>query len=178
MPQKYIFNRIFVSYMFMLKPVTEKDFLIVENLARIIWDKHYITIISQQQIDFMLGKMYSFEALKKQTEEGHKLYLIINNTGEEIGFVSISSDNDKDFWLHKFYILQQKQHAGLGTLVFNKVFSEFYNPSTIRLNVNRQNFRSVNFYFKLGFKIERVNDLEVGNGYFMNDFVMLWQSKK
>ena len=164
--------------MFTLKPVTEKDFPIVENLARIIWDKHYITIISQQQIDFMLGKMYSFDALKKQTAEGHKIYLIVNNNGGEIGFISISSGNDKDFWLHKFYILQQKQHAGFGALVFNKLFSELYNPSTIRLNVNRQNFKSVNFYFKLGFKIERVNDLEVGNGYFMNDFVMLWQSKK
>jgi hypothetical protein len=164
--------------MFTLKLVTEKDFSTVEKLARIIWDKHYITIISQQQIDFMLGKMYSFEALKKQAEEGHKIYLVINDKNEEIGFISISSDNEKNFWLHKFYVLQQKQHAGLGTLVFKKVFNELYQPNSIRLNVNRQNFKSINFYFKLGFKIEKVNDLEVGNGYFMNDFVMLKQSKK
>ncbi|HTA63691.1 MAG TPA: GNAT family N-acetyltransferase [Bacteroidia bacterium] len=164
--------------MFMLKPVTEKDFSAVEKLARIIWDKHYITIISQQQIDFMLGKMYSFEALKKQTEEGHNIYLIVNDNAEEVGFVSVSSDNEGNFWLHKFYILQQKQHIGLGSLVFKQLFNDLYQPNTIRLNVNRQNFKSVNFYFKLGFKIEKVNDLEVGNDYFMNDFVMLWQSKK
>jgi hypothetical protein len=164
--------------MFTLKPVTKNDFSTIEKLARIIWDKHYIVIISQQQIDFMLSKMYSFEALKKQTEEGHKLYLIINDAEQEVGFVSINSDNENNFWLHKFYILQQKQHTGLGTLVFKKLFSELYQPNSIRLNVNRQNYKSINFYFKLGFKIERVNDLEVGNGYFMNDFVMLWQSKK
>jgi len=160
--------------MFNLKLVTEKDFAIVEKLARIIWDKHYITIISQQQIDFMLGKMYSFEALKKQTEEGHELYLIVSDNGEEIGFISISSDSEKNFWLHKFYVLQQKQHTGIGTLVFNKVFKELYQPNSIRLNVNRQNFKSINFYFKLGFKIEKVNDLEVGGGYFMNDFIMIY----
>ncbi len=176
MLQKYILNRIFVSYMFTLKLVTEKDFSVVEKLARIIWDKHYITIISQQQIDFMLSKMYSFEALKNQTEQGHKLYLIVNDNSEEIGFVSISSDNENNFWLHKFYILQQKQHSGLGSLVFKKLFGELYHPNTIRLNVNRQNFKSVNFYFKMGFKIEKVNDLEVGNGYFMNDFVMVYHA--
>ena len=160
--------------MFTLKPITENDFSTVEKLARIIWNKHYITIISQQQIDFMLGKMYSFEALKKQTEEGHKLYLIVNNNGEEIGFISTNSDNEGNFWLHKFYILQQKQHTGIGTMVFNKVFKDLYQPNSIRLNVNRQNFKSINFYFKLGFKIERVNDLEVGGGYFMNDFIMVY----
>lgn len=163
--------------MFNLKTVTENDFTTVEKLARIIWDKHYITIITQQQIDFMLGKMYSFEALKKQTEEGHKIYLIQNEANEEIGFISTSTDTENNFWLHKFYILQQKQHAGVGAWVFNKVFTELYHPKTIRLNVNRQNFKSVNFYFKMGFKIEKVNDLEVGNGYYMNDFVMLWQGK-
>ncbi|HXU28000.1 MAG TPA: GNAT family N-acetyltransferase [Bacteroidia bacterium] len=159
------------------KLATENDFSTIEKLARIIWDKHYITIISQQQIDFMLNKMYSFEALKKQMEEGHKLYLVVNDNSEAIGFISVSTDNDRNFWLHKFYILQQKQHTGIGTLVFNKVFKELYEPKSIRLNVNRQNFKSINFYFKLGFKIEKVNDLEVGNGYFMNDFVMLWQNK-
>jgi hypothetical protein len=178
MPQKYILNLIFVSYMFTLKLADESDFSTIEKLARVIWDKHYITIISQQQIDFMLGKMYSFEALKKQTADGHKLYLIVNDSNEEIGFISTSSDEKKNFWLHKFYILQQKQHTGVGTLVFKRLFNELYEANSIRLNVNRQNFKSVNFYFKLGFKIEKVSDLDVGNGYFMNDFVMLWQNKK
>src|ERR1700756_2414941 len=140
MLQKYILKLIFVSYMFNLKPVSEKDFITVEKLARIIWDKHYITIISQQQIDFMLHKMYSFEALKKQTEEGHKLYLIVNDTNKKIGFISVSSDAENNFWLHKFYILQTQQHIGLGTLVFKKVFTQMHRPITIRLNVNRQNF--------------------------------------
>jgi ribosomal protein S18 acetylase RimI-like enzyme len=50
-------------------------------------------------------------------------------------------------------------------------------PKTIRLTVNRQNFKSINFYFKLGFKIEKVADFDIGNGYFMNDFVMLWKAR-
>jgi ribosomal protein S18 acetylase RimI-like enzyme len=45
---------------------------------------------------------------------------------------------------------------------------------SIRLTVNRENYKAINFYFKLGFKIEKVADFDIGQGYVMNDFVMLW----
>ena len=48
-------------------------------------------------------------------------------------------------------------------------------PEELRLTVNRQNFKSINFYFKNGFKIEQVADFDIGNGYVMNDFVMVWR---
>jgi len=43
----------------------------------------------------------------------------------------------------------------------------------LRLQVNRQNYKAVNFYFKMGFIIESVGDFDIGGGYFMNDFVMV-----
>ena len=42
--------------------------------------------------------------------------------------------------------------------------------------VNRMNYKAVNFYFKSGFTIEKVADFDIGDGYFMNDFVMIWES--
>ena len=51
-----------------------------------------------------------------------------------------------------------------------------YVPQEIRLQVNRQNFKAINFYFKAGFKIEKVADFDIGDGYFMNDFIMIWES--
>ena len=42
----------------------------------------------------------------------------------------------------------------------------------ITLTVNRQNYKAINFYFKHGFKIKSVDDFDIGNGFFMNDFVM------
>ena len=129
----------------------------------------------------MLKKLYSAEALKKQVQEGQKFHLVIDpetSSGqEETGFISVSTKDNKNFFLHKFYILQEKQNAGLGTNIFKQVFGELYKPENITLTVNRQNYKSINFYFKLGFKIEKVADFDIGNGYFMNDFVMLWQKK-
>ena len=160
--------------MFYLKPVTEKDFSTIARLAKIIWNKHYISIISQAQIDYMLAKIYSQEALKKQEQEGQVFYLVINNE-QEIGFIAVSTKDNRNYFLHKFYILNEKQNAGLGSAIFKHVFEELYKPKSVRLNVNRQNYKSVNFYFKMGFKIEKVTDLDIGEGYFMDDFVMVWQ---
>jgi ribosomal protein S18 acetylase RimI-like enzyme len=161
----------------LLKKTTAGDFPLIEKLARSIWYKHYIPIIGEEQVNYMLGKMYTEEALQKQKDEGQHFYLVLND-GKESGFISISSPNDIDLMLHKFYILQEKQNTGLGTLVFTKIMEELYKPTTIRLTVNRQNYKSINFYFKLGFKIEKTEDFDIGNNYFMNDFVMLWQNKK
>ena len=162
--------------MLILKPATEKDFSTIEKLAHIIWQKHYVPIIGEKQVSYMLNKMYSAEALQKQIHEGQHFYMIIQDDKEQ-GFISVSSSNTKDLMLHKFYILQEKQNTGLGTLVFRKILEELYSPKTIRLTVNRQNYKSINFYFKLGFKIEKAEDFDIGDNYLMNDFVMLWQNK-
>ncbi len=160
--------------MLALKPATEKDFTVIEKLARSIWNKHYIPIVGEAQVTYMLDKMYSHTALQKQCDEGQRFYLVMNDV-KESGFISVSSSDNRDYMLHKFYILQENQNKGLGTLVFKKVIEELYHPETMRLTVNRQNYKSINFYFKLGFKIEKVEDFDIGNNYFMNDFVMLWQ---
>ena len=162
--------------MLSLKPATEKDFLTIEQLAKAIWHKHYVPIVGIEQVNYMLAKLYHHAALLQQTHEGQQFYLIVNNE-EEIGFVSISDKGNQDFFLHKFYILQKNQNTGLGTQVFKKVFEELYKPKTVRLTVNRQNYKSINFYFKLGFKIEKVADFDIGDGYFMNDFVMVYTPK-
>ncbi|MBK6985390.1 MAG: GNAT family N-acetyltransferase [Bacteroidetes bacterium] len=74
--------------------------------------------------------------------------------------------------MHKFYIDQQKSNAGIGTEVLNLLIQQI-NPKSLMLTVNRQNFKSINFYFKNGFKIDRVEDFDIGDGYEMNDFVMV-----
>jgi ribosomal protein S18 acetylase RimI-like enzyme len=42
------------------------------------------------------------------------------------------------------------------------------------LNVNRNN-PAKSFYKKLGFTVIKEDDIDIGNGYFMNDYVMKLQ---
>ena len=41
----------------------------------------------------------------------------------------------------------------------------------LELNVNRKN-KAINFYKKYGFTILKEEDIDIGEGYFMNDYVM------
>ncbi|PBQ31218.1 GNAT family N-acetyltransferase [Sphingobacteriaceae bacterium] len=160
-----------------LIPAEPKDIALIAALAELTWNQHYPAIISQQQINYMLEKMYSFESLEEQmTQKGHMFFLIAA-ANETIGFISVHRENENDWFLNKFYIDQNKAGKGIGAVVFEAV-KKTINPAKITLTVNRQNFKSLNFYFKMGFKIERVADFDIGNGYVMNDFVMTWQKEK
>lgn len=149
---------------------------LIAELAHKIWHQHYPSIISPDQINYMLGMMYSDASLKEQmTVKGNDFYLIEQN-GEPIGFIAVSKITEKPngIFIHKFYLDQTLAGKGTGTLAHNELV-KLLNPFFMRLTVNRQNYKSINFYFKNGFKIESVADFDIGNGYVMNDFVMVWQ---
>ena len=93
-----------------------------------------------------------------------------------VGFISVNSKKKGEWFLNKFYINQLKAKKGIGSKVFDLLL-ELTNPKKITLTVNRQNYKSINFYFKKGFKIEKVADFEIGKNYVMNDFVMAWRKK-
>jgi GNAT superfamily N-acetyltransferase len=151
----------------------ETDLGIISNMAREIWDVHYVSMIGQEQVDYMLGKFYNHQSLLEQMHKGHGFYLV-EQDGKQIGFLSVSSANNSDYFLHKLYIYSDQSNAGSGTETLDRLI-ELVNPKSLTLTVNRQNFKSINFYFKNGFKITSVENFDIGNGYEMNDFVMLRQ---
>ena len=148
------------------------DIPLIRTLSENIWKNHYITIISMEQIEYMLAKMYSNEKLSEEISNPAYSYELVLVDGHAAGYIAISDDSENNFMLHKFYILQEQRFKGLGEKVFNLVFDKL-NYSQIKLCVNRQNFKSVNFYFKMGFKIAAVIDNHFGDGYYMNDFIMI-----
>jgi diamine N-acetyltransferase len=157
-----------------LNQANEDDLAIVTNLATRIWNEYYITIISRAQIDYMLNLMYSQQSLLEQLMVKHHQFYLIYLEGIAIGFISVNKENDGEWFLNKFYILTQQAAKGIGSMVFNEL-KKVIQPKKITLTVNRQNYKSINFYFKNNFKIERVADFDIGNGYVMNDFVMVWE---
>jgi len=152
------------------KNAAYSDCKLIYDLALEIWNKHYVPIIGQQQVDYMLNTLYSEISLRKQMEEGQKFSLIFQND-LAIGYFSISKKGEVSF-LNKFYIDSNKHSQGIGTEVMNKIIAQSKEEKTIELTVNRQNFKTINFYFKNGFRIKSVEDFDIGEGYFMNDFVM------
>ena len=163
--------------MIRLVPIPEASLNEIAQMAKSIWQNHYVPIIGEQQVNYMLNTIYNTSSLLKQIDSGQRYYFI-NNESENIGFlsVSINSRNDELF-IHKFYILTRFQEKGVGTITLNNLYELFPQITISRLTVNRQNFKSINFYFKNGFVIEKIADFDIGNGYFMNDFVMVKSSR-
>jgi ribosomal protein S18 acetylase RimI-like enzyme len=161
-----------------LKAAAKEELDIVSTLAEKIWNAHYVPIIGQQQVDYMLNRMYSRKSLEEQlTQKQHLFYLVALNDSDIQGFVSVNREQDDHWFLNKFYILPDKAAKGLGTTVFEEL-KKLLQPEKITLTVNRQNYKSINFYFKNGFKIDHVADFDIGDGYQMNDFVMVWEKSK
>ena len=149
----------------------ENDLPEIAKLAHITWNEYYPAIVGQKQVDYMLASLYSNQAMKSQVEKEGQQFYFIQLEGTRIGFLSISIKQELLF-IHKFYILSQNQKSGLGTKIMELIIKLFPQAKLFRLTVNRQNFKSINFYFKNGFIIKEVADFDIGNGYFMNDFVM------
>lgn len=156
------------------RQATENDIDAIAGLAHEIWNEYYPAIIGQEQVDYMLNRMYSAEGLMEQMlDKGHVFYLVGNATGD-IGFYSFSIQQNEAI-LHKLYILKENRASGTATEVMNHAIAQLESKgvNTLRLTVNRMNTRAINFYFKTGFKIERAADFDIGGGYYMNDFVMI-----
>ena len=152
------------------------DIGLIYQLAESIWRQHYITVITMEQIEYMLKNMYSQESLSKQMEEGHEFTLVYAD-GSPLGYISVSTKDHRNYFLHKFYVLMNKQGKGLGTQFFHHILEGIKGAETIELTVNRKNYKAINFYFKNGFTIKDVADFDIGNGYFMNDFIMVKKLK-
>ncbi len=154
--------------------VEKKDLKIIHDLANVIWPLVYDYMISKDQIDYMLDKMYSVSSLEKQMEEGDVFILLVE---DEIphGFASYRiHHNDLRVRLHKLYVHPAAQKNGWGLKMLSHIFEDgrSQGKKEIELNVNRNN-KSIGFYQHIGFVIEKSEDIEIGNGYQMNDYVMV-----
>jgi ribosomal protein S18 acetylase RimI-like enzyme len=160
--------------MIVLRKAKEKDIEVIQSIANSTWGDTYGSILSSKQIEYMLDKMYSRGVLLLQLEEGHT-FLIAEENEKNLGFAGFSlTDPEKNiFKLHKLYVIPEAHGKGLGKLLMNEVFNIARSAGglSLELNVNRNN-KAAGFYQKAGFKIKETVDLDIGNGFFMNDYVM------
>jgi GNAT superfamily N-acetyltransferase len=154
-----------------------QDYEIIYKIAVPSWNEAYKNILSVEQMEYMLDLMYSREAITEQMALQNHQFLLAEEDGEYLGFASYQvnylSGATK---LHKLYMLPEAQGKGIGrqllTAIENAALQN--NNDTILVNVNRYN-TAVTFYEKTGFVKVREEDIAIGNGYLMEDFVMAKQ---
>ena len=161
--------------MFTIRKATSADCGLIHKLAWQIFPETYKEILSKEQIEYMMELMYSLESIRQQMEEEGHVYLIACEECEAAGYVSVQQQGKDLFHLQKIYVLPYYQGAHCGSFLFSEAVKYIRDvhpaPCIMELNVNRNN-KAVGFYEHMGMKKSREGDFPIGNGYYMNDYIM------
>ena len=161
--------------MFTIRKATLEDIGMINRLAWIVFPHTYKEILSPEQMEYMMDWMYSPENLHKQMTEDRHIYYLAFEGDEPAGYLSIQPEGEHTYHLQKIYVLPSFQGKKLGKLLFEQAIKAIKEPHPepcqMRLNVNRQN-KALTFYEKMGMKKVDEGDFHIGNGYYMNDYIM------
>lgn len=158
--------------MFNIRNATVNDIPLIRDLTFLVWPQTYAAVLSKEQIDYMLDMMYSETSLKKQMSDGCQFIIVYDDT-EPVGFASYQEIKPAIFKLHKIYVLISQQGKGTGKFAISHIIDKIKGKgaTALQLQVNRTN-KARGFYEKLGFTMIDELDLDIGNGYFMKDYIM------
>jgi diamine N-acetyltransferase len=159
--------------MIIIRLATVEDLTTVEQLAREIWPVTYEGIVPTEHLTYMLDLFYNNAALRDQLLNQHHTFLMVESAGKPVAFASYSTIAPGVSKLQKIYVHPDTQGLGIGKQLIDYIISDLQSKQvhTLRLNVNRYN-KARFFYEKLGFVIVKEEDVDLGNGVFMIDFVM------
>jgi ribosomal protein S18 acetylase RimI-like enzyme len=158
-----------------LEALTEADFEAVANLGATIWRSHYSKIVSMAQIDYMLAERCAPEYLRSYLDSGIRWFEILWVGEKSFGYCSYSlASNPSEMKLEQIYLLEEYRGKGLGGLMLRHVEAEALkkNVRLLMLQVNKNNKDSIAIYRKAGFQVREEAIFDIGNGYFMDDYVM------
>jgi ribosomal protein S18 acetylase RimI-like enzyme len=158
--------------MTIIEASTENHTDIIESLAREIWTEHFIPIIGRPQVDYMLARFQSKQAITEQIASG-VLYFLMEEGRSFIGYIAVQPRGDELF-LSKIYVRSSHRTRGYGrkAVQFVETLARERGLRKIMLTVNRNNTGAIRSYEKFGFKNIGSLVQDIGSGFVMDDYVM------
>jgi diamine N-acetyltransferase len=165
-------------------PVTTPQQLdAVAGLAHEIWYEYYVPLIGRAQVDYMVSRFQSSEAMAQQIREDYEYFLIqrgqvqhgpAEGQGRSIGYCAVQPQPaESSLFLSKLYLLRDARGAGTGRecMEFIEQLARRRGLTLIWLTVNKGN-PAVRAYERLGFRIAAELVMDIGGGFFMDDYRM------
>jgi GNAT superfamily N-acetyltransferase len=154
---------------------TEADLPAISELAAVIWRACYPGIITTEQIDYMLARMYSLDVLRDEIRSQGIRYDFLLVDGKPVGFASYGPTSEPGvIKLHKLYLLPELHGRGLGSRLLQQVEREVRAGAGRRLilSVNKRNARAIAAYQRNGFVTADSVVTDIGGGFVMDDYIM------
>lgn len=158
-----------------LRKATPADIPAIRTIAHTTWPVAYARILSPGQLAYMLERMYCEAALQEQlTTLGHQ-FLLAERDGLAIGFSGHAHRHAPGRTrLHKLYVVPEVKGQGVGHALLEAVLHAAHaaGDQAVELNVNKYN-PAKDFYLRHGFVVERDEVIDIGQGYVMDDHVLV-----
>jgi len=159
----------------MVRVTDRTDIDSVADLAHQIWNRHFVPIVGQEQVDYMLAKFQSASAISEQIVNGYQYYIVMDH-GQRVGYFAIvPCPNESSAQLSKIYIKHDQRGRGLGKAIIAFVEECCVNIGIRRLwlTVNRHNRGPISFYIHMGFTKAESFIQDIGRGFVMDDYKMV-----
>lgn len=149
-----------------------EDIKEIAELAEVIWHEYFSTLLSPEQIDYMVEKFQSYKAIKEAVDnDGYKYYMAY--CGDELcGYLGYHNEGEGRIFISKIYVRADKRRKGIASAMLEKLRVDEPDADTWYLTVNRYNSGSIAVYNKRGFVTVKEQVTDIGNGFVMDDFVM------
>jgi GNAT superfamily N-acetyltransferase len=157
-----------------IRPAAAADIPLLRELADRIWRESYAAMLTPEQIDYMLARMYAPETIARELAEG-VIWELASLADEAIGFHSCAHEPaERRLKLNKLYVLPEWQGNGFGQMLLARVHevAASLDASEVWLQVNKRNPRAIAAYERAGYRIARPAVFDIGGGFVMDDFVM------
>ena len=157
-------------------PLREEQIPELIRLAREIWFQHYRSIITVEQIEYMLAQRYHPDAIRAQLASGAAWWdaLMLNET--MVAFTSYElGKHPQEMKLDKLYVRYDLRGRGYGSELIRHVQHQARLRGCRRLvlQVNKNNASAIEAYRRNGFEVIEAAKFDIGGGFEMDDFVMV-----
>ncbi len=158
----------------LIAPLGDSDVPALVALARDTWRRHYPSIISEAQIEYMLAQRYDEAAIRAQIGLPDTWWDVMKQDGALAGFAQYERSGADAIKLDKIYVGYDRRGQGLGSLLLRHVESEARAKGARRLylQVNKNNVSAIGAYRRNGFEVAREVVVDIGGGFVMDDYVM------
>ena len=144
-------------------------------LAREIWRRHYVEIISSAQIEYMLAQRYETAVVNAELGRDDLWWDQLRIAGRMRGFASYFVAGPGEMKIDKLYVHPDHQRRGYGGMLLARALdtARRCGCTTMVLAVNKHNRNAIAAYRTHGFRIERAVVKDIGGGFVMDDYVMV-----
>ena len=157
-----------------LKPAkTEKEINDIAILANEIWHQHFIPIIGEAQVEYMVAKFQSYPAITGQIQNDGYEYFQIFIDDKLAGYTGVHAE-DQALFLSKLYIHEDFRGNHLATKALNFLIElcKERGLKKIWLTCNKYNSNTLAIYDHLGFEVTDEQVADIGNGFVMDDYIL------